>query len=385
MTANRTSDVVVVGGGIAGASAAWALARTLDVVLVELEAQPGFHATGRSAALITETYGLREVCALASASRSFLSGPPPEVAASSLLAPRGMLWVASERATGVLDEVVERAAAVGATARPMDPDRAAAMVPVLRSDWVAGAVHEPDAMTIDVARLLDGYVAGMRHHGGELRLSSPAIELTPAGAGWRVRLSDGSVIECTTVVNAAGAWADELAARAGVDPVGLQPLLRTAFVIPWPDASEWPLVMDAGGEFYFEPEGPGLLVSPSDETPSPPCDARPDELAISRVVDSLASATTLEVRGVRHMWAGLRTFAPDRLPVVGHDPDAPGFVWLAGQGGAGIKTSPALAELTATIVTGDAPPAALRTLGLSADSFSPARLRHGTGDDGQST
>ena len=183
------------------------------------------------------------------------------------------------------------------------------------------------------------------------------------------------VAECSTVVNAAGAWADQLAERASLAPVGLTPLHRTAFVFPVDDARDWPLVMDVRGNFYFEPEGPGVLASPADETPSEPCDAQADELAIARATDALFEATTMRVRGVRSAWAGLRTFAPDRLPVVGEDPSAPGFFWLAGQGGAGIKTAPALAHAIASLVCDRRLPSELTNRGIDAASLSPARFR----------
>jgi D-arginine dehydrogenase len=229
-------------------------------------------------------------------------------------------------------------------------------------------------MSIDVARLLDGFLTGFRRRGGTVRLTSPALRIEHRGTAWRVHLPDGA-IDTDVVVNAAGAWADEVALRARVPAVGLQPLLRTAFTFPVDDVRTWPLVMDAASRFYFEPEGPGLLASPGDETPSEPCDARADELAIAMAADALAEATTLTVRGVRSRWAGLRTFAPDRVPVVGEDPGHPGFFWLAGQGGAGIKTSPAMADALASLVLGEPFPTALTDLGVTAATLAPGRFR----------
>lgn len=370
----RTAQVVVVGGGIAGAAAAFRLASDAEVVLVEMESQPGVHATGRSAAVLSETSGSAAVCALAVASRHFFVDPPDDTVESTVLSPRGLLWVADEAARPALDDLATVAGSIGVRADRLDADAAADLVPALRSDWVADALHEPDAMSIDVARLLDGFLTGFRRRGGTVRLASPAVRIERNGGGWRVHLPD-STIHADVVVNAAGAWADDVARRAGVRPLGLQPLLRTAFTFPVVGAEAWPLVMDAGSRFYFEPEGPGLLASPAEETASEPCDARPDELAIAMAVDALAEATTLSVRGVRSTWAGLRTFAPDRIPVVGEDPDHPGFFWLAGQGGAGIKTSPAMADALARLVLDEPFPTALTELGVGSDVLTPARFR----------
>jgi D-arginine dehydrogenase len=366
--------VVVIGAGIAGAAAAYRLAAESDVVLVETEPQPGVHATGRSAAVLSETSGSTAACALAMASRPFFEDPPDDALDATVLSARGLLWVADEPSLPLLDDLAGVATAIGVATERLPGASATRLVPVLRSEWLAGAVHEPDAMSIDVARLLAGFLRGLRSRGGQVRLASPALRLEPDGRGWRVHLPDGT-LTADVVVNAGGAWADEIAHRAGVPPLGLQPMLRTAFTFPVEGAERWPLVMDVASRFYFEPEGPGLLASPAEETASAPCDARADELAIAMAVDALAEATTLQVRGVRSAWAGLRTFAPDRVPVVGEEPEHPGFFWLAGQGGAGIKTAPAMADVLAALV-GDAPyPPTLTHLGVDAATLAPARFR----------
>jgi D-arginine dehydrogenase len=369
------ADVVVIGAGIAGASAAWALSREFDVALVELEAQPGLHASGRSAAVISETSGLPVVCALSAASRQFFANPPEALTESTLLSPRGLMWVSSWTSTGQLSTIAAAAESIGVKVDRLELAEACAHVPALRREWLGGALLEPDAMSIDVARLLGGFLAGFRANGGDLRLTSPALRLQPLAHGWRVACADGTTIECEQVVNAAGAWADIIAERAGLPSLGLQPLRRTAFTFPFEGARDWPLVMDVDGKFYFEPEGPGLLASPADETPIEPCDAQADDLAIAMATDGMLEATTIRVRGVRNRWAGLRTFAVDRIPVVGEDPIAPGFHWLAGQGGAGIKTAPALAEVIFAAVTGAGLPRSLDRLGIQIEQLSPARLR----------
>lgn len=365
-------DCVVVGGGIAGAAAAWELAAELDVVVVELEAQPGQHATGRSAALLAETSGPPEVCALAVASRPFLTSPPPAVGGDSLLSPRGVMWVAGPGERAALEPLRDAAARLRVVTDELDAAAAVGHVDALRADWVSAALFEPEAQSIDVARLLDGYLTGARSRGATVRVSSPAVSGRRVDGRWEVTTPQ-ETYSCAVVVDAAGAWADVVAERFGVAPVGLQPMLRTAFTFPYGGAGDWPMVMHIGATFYFEPEGDGLLVSPSDETPSEPCDAIADELAMAKVVDALDEATTITVRGVRARWAGLRTFAPDRLPVIGEEPSAEGFYWFAGQGGAGIKTSPAAAALLSSAVHGRALPAEIAATGLDPARISPAR------------
>lgn len=396
---HATADVVVIGAGIAGASAAWTLAqRGAAVHLVEQEALPGHHATGRSAALLNETVGHPVVGALARASAGFLDASPAGFVDHPLLVPRGLLWIGTD--ASALDDLA-RAAPTDA-ARRVDAGAVSALVPALRPEWAAaGGVHEPHARTVDVAALLQAYVRGLRRAGGTVQTGAPVRRITRApgrsapgggvpgrdvpgaagsggdgGRGWWVELPTGT-IACRTVVNAAGAWGDVVAQLAGVRPLGLAPLRRTACIVRVPEGHEvdgWPLVMDVAGAFYAEPESGGLLVSPADETPSEPCDVRPDELDVALALDRLRAATTLPVRSVRRAWAGLRTFAPDRAPVAGFDPDADGFYWLVGQGGAGIKTAPALAALAAADICG-AGPADVRPAPALVAALRPERLR----------
>lgn len=360
MTAAAHVDAVVIGGGIAGASAAYELVRRgARVVLVETEPQPGHHATGRSAALLNSSVGDPAICDLATASRPFLEAPPAGFCEHPLLTPRGLLWVAGGTHAAQLDALAADTA--GVTTR-LDPTGARRLVPTLADDAVvAGALHEPAAMTIDVAALLAGYLRGVRADGAVVSTSWEALSIEPSGAGWRVANGAGDVIAARCVVNAAGAWGDVVARRASVVPIGLAALRRTAALAIAPDTvGDWPMIMDVGGEWYAEPEAGGLLVSPADETPTDPCDVQPDELDVALAIDRVNAALGLSIRAIRRAWAGLRTFCPDRRPTVGADPDHPGFVWLVGQGGGGIKTAPAMAQLAAdAIVDGVAPPAAL--------------------------
>ena len=367
--------VVVIGAGIAGASAAWHLADHASVVMVEREAHPGAHATGRSAALHTETSGAPVVSALAAASRPFLADPPEGFADHALLSGRGLLWIARAAERDRLEGKAAAAEAHGVEVHRLDSSQCCRLVGVLRPDAADAGVYEPHAMNIDVDGLLQGFLRGARRRGAELHVDAGIGAVTARADGWRVQAGDQHW-DCDVVVNAAGAWCDAVAGLAGVAPLGLRPLRRSVFVFPPPEGvstAGWPMVWDIGNRFYFEPEGPLLLVSPVDETPSEPCDARPETEDVALGVEELEAATTLRVRGVRRTWAGLRTFAPDRVPVAGFDPDHPGFFWLAGQGGYGIKTSPALGRLAAALITDGCEPPPLPP--GSVDALSPARFR----------
>ena len=368
-------DVVVVGAGIAGVSAAAALSATRSVVLIERETLPAQHASGRSASVLSETSGHPVVCALARLSRPFFESPPAGFAEHALLRPRGLVWVGEAGDTAVLDELATRAVRVAPRSRRLTPSDVHALLPTFAAAAIAGGgVHEPDAMAIDAAAVIDGDLRVLRGNGGRLATGAEAVTLarddtwtvaTPAGQ-WRAR----------QVVNAAGGWADVVAARAGVAPLGLVAMRRTAAIVPAPDAvAAWPLVMDVAGRYYCEPETGGLLISPADETPLDPCDVQPEELDVALALERVRDATGLPLRSVRRAWAGLRTFAPDRVPVLGEDPAAPGFWWLAGQGGAGIKTAPAMAKLLALAIDGRPFPAEAIALGVTPDALSPARFR----------
>ena len=347
-------DAVVIGAGIAGAAAAWHLAEHASVVIVEREAQAGAHSTGRSAALLTETSGRPWVCELAAQSRPFLAEPPDGFAEFGLLAPRGLLWIARPEERPLLEAKARAAEAAGTEVEVLGTEGCRELVGVLKPEAAAAGVYEPGAMSIDVDGLLQGFLRGARGRGAELNLGAEATAVVqdPASGRWRVRAGAGGW-DCDVVVNAAGAWCDRIAELAGAIPLGLRPLRRSVFVFPPPpgvSVSRWPMVWDVGNRFYFEPEGGMLLASPADEIPSEPCDARPRTEDIALGVEELEAATTLRVRGVRRTWAGLRTFAPDDVPVVRFAPDRPGFLWLAGQGGYGIKTAPALGRMAAELV-----------------------------------
>ncbi|MEQ8964314.1 MAG: FAD-dependent oxidoreductase [Azospirillaceae bacterium] len=377
------ADFLVIGGGIAGASVAAALAETADVALLEREAQPGYHSTGRSAALYTETYGPPAIRGLTSASRAFLTAPPDGFADHDLLAPRGELVIAREGQEAALEDAFATGAARVPSLVRLGPEDARAIVPALRPEGLIGAIHEPHAMDIDVHGLHQGYLKLLRRRGGRVVCDAELAGLDRAGGAWTARLADGRTVTAAIVVNAAGAWAEAVGALAGAAPIGLVPKRRTAVTFaPWQDGAPldpdsfkaWPMTVDVEEGFYFKPETGKLLVSPADETPAPASDIQPEELDIAVAIDRLEAATTLSARRLDHSWAGLRSFVPDKTPVVGYDDALDGFFWLAGQGGYGIQTAPALAATAAALAIGGAVPDFVAAHGVGAADLAPARL-----------
>lgn len=371
-------DAVVVGGGIAGVSAAHFLAREGATVLV-LEREPvlAHHTTGRSAALYMENYGQVAVRRLALASRPFLEAPPDGLADAELLSPRPALEVGGPGRSEALERRAARGADLVPGIRLLSPGEVVALCPALRVGELSGGVLDPGSMDIDVMALHQAFVRGLRRAGGGVRTAAPVVALDRDDGHWRVRTPD-SEVSAAIVVNAAGAWGDHLAGLAGVRPIGLRPLRRTAFTVGVPagiDARTWPLVHDLDEGWYFKPEGDGLLCSLADEAPDEPRDPRPRDEDVALALDRINAATTLGLRSVRTAWAGLRTFAPDRTPVVGGEPEVPGFVWVAGLGGVGIMTSPAVGMLAAASALGRPVPEALAACSVEPADYSVERLR----------
>lgn len=368
-------DIIIIGGGIAGFGVAAYLDNGERVLVLEKEDFPGVHATGRSAALFSETYGSPPIRALSRASRPFLTEPPGAFELASPLHPRGVLYIASVDQEQRLQELAANPLMKTAV-EVLDEAQARARCPLLKPGYVASALWEPHAQDLDVDALLQAFVKKTRSAGGTIVTSCEVTAITKSPTGWRVR-AGGQEYEAAVVVNAAGAWADGIAELAGVGALGVQPFLRTAVLVDPPansDIAEWPCVMDIDEGFYFKPDAGKLLLSPADEQPVEPCDAQPEELDVAIAVDRVQQATTLEVQRVEHRWAGLRSFAPDRVPVVGFAPNAPGFFWLAGQGGYGVQTAPALSRVAAALVTGNDIPIDIREAGLDPDVLSPARF-----------
>ncbi len=368
----QSFDIVVIGAGIAGASAAALLSAKHRVALLERESMPGYHSTGRSAALFSEIYGNEAVRALSRASRPFLFAPPEGFAPTPLVRPRGSLYIARSDQLAALRDFLA-SADVAAAVRPASADEALAMCPILRRESVAAAVLEAQSADVDVNALHEGYLRQFRRSGGTLVTQAGVDALERNGGLWRVS-AQGKTFSSPLVVNAAGAWADQVAAMAGAMPQAIEPRRRTALLVEVPDAlhaDAWPMVIDIDETFYLKPDAGLLLVSPADETPVAPCDVQPEELDVAVAIDRLERATTLSVRRVRKKWAGLRSFSPDRSPVIGFDPNCENFFWLAGQGGYGIQTAPAAAALAAALLRGEALPEGLA--GFDLRSVSPAR------------
>jgi D-arginine dehydrogenase len=342
-------DVAIVGAGIAGASLAAALGcRAGSVLLIEAEDQPGYHSTGRSAAFWMESYGGAHVQPLATASGPFLRN-------NGFLRPRGALHLADEAGRAGLRDME---AEVGGRVRlePVDGPALRERLPGLRPAW-REALFEPSCSDIDVAALHARFLVDARQAGARIVTGARVSRIRREEGGWRLDSATGA-IEAAIIVNAAGAWADSVAELAGLAPLGLQPYRRTLVQlrVDPPAPADMPLVIDALGRFYFKPEAGGRVwASPHDEIPAHPCDCAPEEIDVALAVDRFESVVDWRVEAVERRWAGLRTFAPDRVPVYGFDPRAPGFFWCAGQGGFGIQTAPAAGRLAAALLTGDEP------------------------------
>lgn len=369
-------DCIVIGAGIAGASVAAALAGDASVAVLEVEPHAGYHSTGRSAALYSALYGNATVRALTRASLGYFRTPSQGMVKAALLRERHTLFLVG---AGQLDLVAGFTADADVRERTttLSVDEVLARVPLLQRERVAGALLDVSSADIDVDLLHQGFLRSARAAGAALHLGTGLQGLEREGSNWLAHTAVGS-FRAGVVINAAGAWADDVAALAGVAPVPLRPLRRTAALIDLPDgvdASAWPAVIAIDESHYFKPDAGLLLISPADETPSPPCDAQPEELDVAIAVDRFETLTDRPVRRVRHRWAGLRVFSPDRSPVVGFEASAPGFFWCAGQGGYGIQTSPALGRAAAALALGRGLPQDLADMGITAQQLSPQRFR----------
>ncbi len=371
-------DVAIIGAGIAGAALAWQLAPRARVLLLEREAQPGMHSTGRSAAMFMTSYGAPQARALTRASRATYAQPPADLAERPLLADRGVLYVAWDDQQAALDTTARELAATGTAIDRIDAPAALARVPVLRADGLIGALAEPDAMDIDVDALHQGFLRSARRQGATLACDAELAAAEREGAGWSLRSTDGRTWRAATLVDAAGAWADEVAALAGVAPVGLQPRRRSAFTFaPPPGVNHrgWPTVVAIDESWYFKPDAGALLGSPANADPVAPHDVVAEELDIALGIAGITGHTTLAIRRPLRTWAGLRTFAADGELVIGWEPTAAGFFWLAGQGGYGIQSAAGAALLAAALWRGEALPEPLVEQGVDPAAMSPARFR----------
>ena len=358
-------EVIIVGGGIAGASLGAEIAARRRTLIVEAESECGYHSTGRSAAFYLESYGGPEVAKLSTSSRDFLANPPADFSEHGFLRTRGDLHVTRDELPdlppGVESRVVER-------------DELERFIPGILPQW-RRALFEPGCADIDVAALHAAFLRRFRRSGGEVRTDARLQSASRSNSGWTVRLDDGSSLAAAVVVNAAGAWADSVAIASGVAPLGIAPKRRTMVQlrVGRTGIRDLPLVDDAKGTFYFKGEGDSSVwLSPHDEIPTDPCDAAPEEIDVATAIDRFAQVVDWPIERVERSWAGLRSFAPDRLPVYGFDSDAPGFFWCAGQGGFGIQTSPAAAKMAAALLLEEAPDPMVAAIDTAI--FSPRRL-----------
>ena len=359
-------DVAIIGAGIAGASIASEIGAHRSVLLLEAEDHPGYHSTGRSAAFWTETYGGPRVQPLTSASRAFLDDPPADFSPSGFLRQRGAVNIARDEQQGLADRFLDDFADSNLVMDRWSWEQARSLVPDLKPIW-NHVIYEPDCCDIDVAGLHAAYLRDARHKAVNLICRAPVTQILQQDHGWELS-AGGASYHATVLVNAAGAWADSVARMAGVKPIGIQPLIRNMVQIETdpPSSPDMPLVVGLDGSFYFKPESGGSYwLSPHDEIPSEPGDVAADELSVAIAIDRFEKAVDVQVKRVSRKWAGLRSFAPDRLPVIGFDSAAAGFFWFAGQGGFGIQTAPAAAKLARSVLLGQAADESLHAVDAS--------------------
>jgi D-arginine dehydrogenase len=378
-------DVAVVGGGLIGASAAYHLSAHCQVALIEQESQPGYHSSGRSAAVLLPTYGGPLAQALTRASIEYLAHPPRDFAndVSPLIAPRGAIFLAGHGELDLLDHwrPAEASATSGSGPRLLSAGETVERVPILVAEKIAGALWLPDVQDIDAAAMLQGFLRALRGRGGNVFLDSRVDAIGRADGLWVLETETGTV-RAKTIVNAAGAWADQVAALAGATPMGFVPTRRTMVLVDTPpdtSARGWPLVSDAGETFYFKPDAGRLVVSPADRTPVEAQDVQPDEWEVAVAVERLEAATRLRVRRVERKWAGLRTLSPDDEPVIGFDPRSPDFIWAAGLGGFGVQAAFAVGRCCEALLCRDPIGAELANFGVDLARLSPGRLIAQTG------
>ena len=378
MQAATPYDYAVIGAGMAGASVAYRLSLAgASVVVLEQESQPGYHSTGRSAAMFMETYGTAHTRALTRASRDFFLNPPAGFSDHPILTPRSVLYIAQAGQEDLLEAAYQDYRAQGLEVERLDAAQAIKLVPCLSPDTLAGAILDTVASDMDVHGLHQGFLRGMRDHGVQL-LPDTRLEGAQWAEGlWTLHTSTQHTLQARHIVNAGGAWADAVAERCGVATLGIEPRRRSAFLFAPPegvDISHWPTVVAVDESYYFKPDAGMLLGSPANADPVQAHDVAPEELDIATGIYRIEEATSLRIRRPSHVWAGLRSFAPDNEFVIGWDAQAPGFFWLAGQGGYGIQTAAGASELAATLLQGLPLPDSLTRHGVSVAAVDPARF-----------
>lgn len=375
------ADYLIIGGGIAGASAGYWLSHHARVIVLERESMPGYHSTGRSAALYIAAYGTSQVRALTLGSRAFFDQPPAGFAEHPLLTPRGELLVDLIGDPDELQRQYLSARALVPETRLLDVEESMAMMPILRREKVHGGIYDPSVCDIDTDALYQGYLRGIRRNGGEIHTDSEVQKLTRDAQGlWQVRTAQQH-FSAPVILNAAGAWADHIGELAGAQKIGLQPKRRSAFVFAPPaelNIHAWPELAALDGSFYMKPDAGMFLGSPANADPVEPHDVQPEELDIATGIYHIEEATTLSIRRPARTWAGLRSFVSDGDLVCGFDPQVEGLFWIAAQGGYGIQTSPAMGQASAALVRGKPLPDALAAFGLTKAMLSPHRLHTST-------
>lgn len=376
---NATSshcDFLVIGAGMAGASAAYELSSRGRVIVLERESQPGYHTTGRSAALFIESYGNAAVRAITMGGRSFYDAPPDGFAEAPLLSRRGVLYLARADQQASLEKNFAELSKDVVGLKRLSTKEAIELFPLLNPEYAVGALLDSDAMDMDVHAIHQGYLKGMRQRGGELVTSAEVRAAKRVGGQWQVETPAG-VFSAPVLINAAGAWCDEVARLVGARTIGLVPKRRTAFIFDGPPGAKpdsWPLAGDIDEQFYFKPEAGKFFGSPADETPVPPQDVQPEEIDVAIAIERIQASITFEIKRVVRRWAGLRSFVKDKTPVVGYAPDVEGFFWLAGQGGYGIQTAPGMGRIAAALAAREPLPSEFTKRGLKASDLAPERV-----------
>ncbi|MEX0285777.1 MAG: NAD(P)/FAD-dependent oxidoreductase [Paracoccaceae bacterium] len=369
-----TYDFIVIGAGIAGASVAAELSAQARVLLLERESQPGYHTTGRSAAMYAPGYGPQPIRALTRASAGFYNAPPTGFTEAQLLSPRDVIMIAREDQLHEVDAMIDDLSGDAEVSR-VDADAITASHPLLRPGYAVAGVLDQTGSDIDVHALHQGYLRAFRAQSGVLQTSAEVLGLSWDAGIWTVQTSAGA-FQGKAIINASGAWADQIGQMAGAERIGLVPKRRTALIVDAPDGTDvggLPLVVDIAEDFYMKPDAGRLLISPANEDPMEPCDAQPEEFDIAYCIDRIQTAFDLDITRIANKWAGLRSFVADKAPVVGYSERAEGFFWLAGQGGYGIQSAPALSRYAAALALGQPAPADILAEGLEPDSLSPAR------------
>ena len=366
------SDIIVIGGGIAGVSAAAELSSSASVRLIESENQPGFHATGRSAAYFAKAYGNEIVRSITAASEPFYRHPPNGFCDVDLIRPRDCVFVGRGDQRAALSMMADEISSL----RWQSPDDVRAGIPIFKEGYLAGGLLDSTGGDLDVDAILQGYLHLFTRSSGVVETNTRVNAIHHHNGLWKVH-SEGQVFTATIVVNAAGAWADGIAELAGLSGLNITPKRRTAILINAPggaDISQWPLAVDVNEQFYFKPDAGQLLISPANEDECAPCDAQADEMDIAIAIDRFMGACDVNVERINHRWAGLRSFAPDKNFVVGFDPRQESFYWLAGQGGYGVQSAPGLAQLVANQITGAELPDHCKKLSSYTSDLAPERL-----------